>query len=191
MRGTSEETQRKILRAANKLFYGQGIRNVSVDAVAKEAGITKRTLYYHFKGKDALVSAYLGSRNVPILNHLQNAMTGVEGDAIDQVKALFADLGQQVTSPHWRGCPFARAVSEFPADLNHAALEIAANHKKTFEDWLQLRFTKEGLKKPRALARQIMVLIDGAITQMLIHRDATYARVAGSAAEALVAGSVS
>ncbi len=53
MRGTAEETRRRILKAAGKLFYDHGIRNVSVDAVCEEAGVTKRTLYYHFKGKDA------------------------------------------------------------------------------------------------------------------------------------------
>lgn len=187
MRGTSEETQRKILRAACKLFYAQGIRNVSVDAVADEAGITKRTLYYHFDSKDALIVAYLSSRNVPILNHLQKIMTDVDADAVEQIKALFDDLAQQMTSPQWRGCPFARAVSELPADLDLAALKIAADHKMTFENWLRLRFAKQGLRQPTALARQIMVLVDGAITQMLIHRNAKYAKAAGSAAAVLIA----
>ena len=38
-------------------------RAVSVDAVAEKAGLTKRTLYYHFKSKDDLVAAYLAARD--------------------------------------------------------------------------------------------------------------------------------
>ena len=50
----SAETRKRILNAANRLFYAQGIRAVSVDAVAEKAGVTKKTLYYHFKSKDTL-----------------------------------------------------------------------------------------------------------------------------------------
>lgn len=52
-------TRERIVAAANRLFYREGIRAVSVDAVAEEAGITKRSLYYHFKIKDELIEAYL------------------------------------------------------------------------------------------------------------------------------------
>ena len=40
-----DDTRNRIISAAAKLFYGEGIRTVSVDAVAAKAGITKRTLY--------------------------------------------------------------------------------------------------------------------------------------------------
>ena len=39
-------TRDRIVTAAEKLFYADGIKGVSVDAVAEKAGITKRTLYY-------------------------------------------------------------------------------------------------------------------------------------------------
>src|SRR5882757_3550675 len=52
-------TRERIISAANALFYNDGIRGVSVDAVAAKAGVTKRTLYYHFRSKDDLVAAYL------------------------------------------------------------------------------------------------------------------------------------
>jgi AcrR family transcriptional regulator len=41
--------------AAARLFYRQGIGSVSVDAVADAAGVTKRTLYNHFRSKDEVV----------------------------------------------------------------------------------------------------------------------------------------
>ncbi len=192
MRGTAEETRRRIVNAAGKLFYRHGIRNVGVDAVAEAARITKRTLYYHFKGKDALVAAYLEARNATVLASLQSAMTGVEGGAVQQTKALFAMLAKQVTSPAWKGCPFARAVAELSTTSDHPALEVAVKHKTMFESWLRERFTADGLDDPTVLARQLMVLLDGAITQMLIHRDPVYAEAAGAAAAALVTvGSVS
>ena len=44
----------RILAAADKLFYAQGIRAVGVDAVAAQADVSKRTLYAYFRSKDDL-----------------------------------------------------------------------------------------------------------------------------------------
>ena len=63
----SETTQERIISAASRLFYSEGIRAVGVDAVAEKAGVTKKTLYYHFKSKDDLITAYLAARDQP--NH--------------------------------------------------------------------------------------------------------------------------
>ncbi|TGV79729.1 TetR/AcrR family transcriptional regulator, partial [Mesorhizobium sp. M00.F.Ca.ET.149.01.1.1] len=58
-------TRKRLVDAATRLFYAEGIGRVSVDAVAEKAGLTKRTLYYHFKSKDDLIAAYLDARDQP------------------------------------------------------------------------------------------------------------------------------
>ena len=45
----------RILAAARELFYGRGIRAVSVDEIAAAAGTNKMTLYRHFESKDRLL----------------------------------------------------------------------------------------------------------------------------------------
>jgi AcrR family transcriptional regulator len=44
MTSIPNDTRGRIISAASKLFYSEGIRAVSVDAVAEKAGLTKRTL---------------------------------------------------------------------------------------------------------------------------------------------------
>ncbi|UFN49372.1 TetR/AcrR family transcriptional regulator [Roseomonas sp. OT10] len=56
--------RRAILDAAGKLFMDQGYAAVSMDAVARAAGVSKATLYAHFAGKDALFGAIVGERCV-------------------------------------------------------------------------------------------------------------------------------
>jgi hypothetical protein len=56
---SSEATRRRILDAAYQLFYQRGFARVGVDEVAELAGITKRTLDYHFESKDDLLAAVL------------------------------------------------------------------------------------------------------------------------------------
>src|SRR5918995_1572779 len=53
----------RILRAASKMFYREGIRAVGVDAIAAEADVTKKTLYDKFGSKDELIAAYLRARD--------------------------------------------------------------------------------------------------------------------------------
>ena len=53
------KTRRRLLDAARELFYGDGICATGVGAVTERAGVTKMTLYAHFRSKDDLVAAYL------------------------------------------------------------------------------------------------------------------------------------
>src|SRR5215203_765493 len=53
----------RILWAASEMFYREGIRAVGVDAIAAEAGVTKKTLYEKFGSKDRLIAAYLRARD--------------------------------------------------------------------------------------------------------------------------------
>jgi AcrR family transcriptional regulator len=53
----SADKRAQILAAAARLFMSQGFGATSMDAVAREAGVSKATLYAHFEGKEALFAA--------------------------------------------------------------------------------------------------------------------------------------
>ena len=46
-----------ILTCAYRLFHRLGFNRVSMDEIATAAGVTKRTLYFHFRSKDDLMAA--------------------------------------------------------------------------------------------------------------------------------------
>lgn len=186
MRGIPAETRKRILKAATDLFYAKGIRAVGVDAIASAAGVTKRTLYLHFDGKDDLIAAYLEARNEPVLAGLIKSVTRTSGGITEQVEGLFTAFARQAGNSKWHGCPFARAVSELRETPNDAVSNIAAKHKRTFEEWLADHLASHDVDEPALVARQLVVLVDGCITQILIHRDPSYAAAAASAAVALV-----
>jgi len=50
------EAQEKILKAALSLFFKYGIKHVTMDDIAKELGMSKKTIYQFFKEKDDLVN---------------------------------------------------------------------------------------------------------------------------------------
>ncbi|WP_213288163.1 TetR/AcrR family transcriptional regulator [Bradyrhizobium sp. sGM-13] len=179
-------TRERIISAANALFYNNGIRAVSVDAVAAKAGVTKRTLYYHFKSKDDLVAAYLAGRDQPNLALFRKWFSEAQGSLPAKVEAIFRHLARSARHPKWNGCGFLRTAAELANLPGHPAIKIGAAHKKKFEEWLRATFAEEGIVEPLRLARQILLLLDGSFAVVLLHRDPSYMETAGEAAHALI-----
>lgn len=50
------QTKKKIVSAAWKLFYEQGYDDTTVDDIIRESGTSKGSFYHYFEGKDALLS---------------------------------------------------------------------------------------------------------------------------------------
>lgn len=63
-RSRSEEKHNAVLAAASRLFLQQGLQGTSMDAVAREAGVSKQTVYAHFKSKEELFRACIKAKIV-------------------------------------------------------------------------------------------------------------------------------
>src|SRR5579871_3112811 len=133
MARNAQATREQIIEAANALFYGEGIRSTSLDAIAAKAGVTKRTLYYHFASKDDLIAAYVAARDQPTFARQAAWLDETRGDLPEQVLGLFENLAQAMNTPRWKGCGFIRAAAELVAAPGHPALKAGSQHKKKFE----------------------------------------------------------
>lgn len=187
----SSSTRDRIVSAAAKLFYAEGIRAVSVDALAEAAGVTKRTLYYHFDSKDDLIAAYLDGRDQPNLTLFQKWFAETEGDVATKVEGIFRNLARAARHPKWKGCGFLRTSAELANMPGHPAMRIGAAHKKKFENWLRQSLEVEGIDGAGVLARQVLLLLDGSFAVVLLHRDPSYMEAAGMAAASLIRSALS
>jgi AcrR family transcriptional regulator len=179
-------TRQRIVDAATRLFYAEGIGRVSVDAIAEKAGLTKRTLYYHFKSKDDLIAAYLDGRDQPNIRQMAGWFEAAEGGAEEKVEAIFINLARVARHPKWKGCGFLRTAAELASMPGHPAVKAGARHKKNFETWLAGELSNHGVGEPQILAREVVLLMDGAFSIMLVHRNPDYIEAAGHAAAMLV-----
>ena len=178
-------TRTQIVAAADELFYSQTLSAVSVDAIAEKAGVTKKTFYYHFKSKDDLIGCYLEARDRPTVDRFKE-WAGCDGSVADRMTRFFAKLGRMSQGARWNGCGFMRAAAELANMHGHPALTAARTHKTRCEQWLLEIVTEEGHSNADTIARALMVLIDGAVSQIVIHRDAKYAASAAFAAGSLL-----
>src|SRR6516165_1428025 len=128
MRSTAAATRALIVQAADDLFYGEGIRSASMDAIAERAGITKRTLYNHFRSKDDLIAAYLEARDEPTLARYAYWLDETEGSLAEQMAGAFRRLARFAAHTKWKGCGFLRAAAELANTPGHPGLKIGSAH---------------------------------------------------------------
>jgi AcrR family transcriptional regulator len=183
---SAERTRQVILEAAYKLFYRHGFARVALDMVAEEAGVTKRTLYYHFRSKDDLLAAALEFDSDFAAHRVTRWGIDSSLDLDGAIDALFDSLRNWGADAGFRGGGYTRIAMEL-ADLpGHPARLIARRQKALVEGWLAKELERRGAGDPEECARQIQLLIEGAMAMMLIHGDPTYARIAAEAAKTLV-----
>jgi AcrR family transcriptional regulator len=159
----------RLVAAAERLFYADGINAVGVDRLCQEAGVSKRSLYQHFSGKDAVVTAMLEST---AQRHRRDR--GTEGPPRERVLAAFDRLETGAASPQFRGCPFVAAAVELK-DRDHPAAVVARREKQALTDHFATLAREGGARDPESLAIQLTLVFDGASAHGVVHGGATAA----------------
>lgn len=187
MRKKSDQTRRRITAAAYESFWRAGFMRTSVDGIAERAGVTKRTLYSHFRSKDDLLAAVLLRYNELALERLQRIGERMPADRDGLIDSFFSQLGRWAsTTPRWSGSGFTRLAVELGDLPGHPARAIARRAKATTEAWLAGLLAGAGVPRSRARAREVMLLMEGAMALVLIHGDRTYIDAAARVARQLV-----
>lgn len=113
LEGVDDPVARRIVAAAREHFLGHGFRAVTMDDLAAEMGMSKKTLYVHFHNKRELLEAVIAAK------------TGDFGKDMDAVKAErreeFADTLQRLLE-----CMAKHAGEISPSFLRDLAKEDAA-----------------------------------------------------------------
>ena len=199
-------TRRRIVDAAYESFWRSGFGRTSLDGIAARAGITKRTLYAYFRSKDDLLADVLehyAELAMARIEHIGRRMP-VGRDAM--LETFFGKLaGWAAGTPRWSGstgtgevdpCPLTPVELEWAlcpdpvfelGDLpGHPARAIARRAKAAMETWLGQRLVRARVAAPRQRAREIMLLMEGAMALTLIHGGRAYIDAACRAAKHLV-----
>jgi AcrR family transcriptional regulator len=180
------DTRARILEAAFKLFDAEGIRGGTVDRIAKEAGVTKRTIYYYFRSKDDLIAQALADQSATERHVLDLLIRGSGIRLETNIMQLFAEIAQYSADPRWKGCAFIRASVELAGLPGHPAVRAARDHRKYVERTFVRELAEMNIEQAANLARRLALLLDGAIMATVVHHEPSYAVEAGRLAVSLV-----
>lgn len=170
MKGNNASSKQKILDAAAGLFYTEGVRAVGVDRIAAESGVAKMTLYHHFGSKDELVAAWLRHRrpDAEWLAWLEAAVDRRDGN---RLLVVFDALHEWLETTKCRGCAFINVHAELGGS-NPVAEEVVKEHTLALTAFLARLAREEGADEPEAVARDLLLIIAGAIVAASIFGDA-------------------
>jgi len=90
--GTGDGNARRIVSAARRYFFAHGFRNVTMDDLATDLGMSKKTLYATFPSKDALLEAVLKDKFRSVEADLQRLASDPSRDALANLQRLLACL---------------------------------------------------------------------------------------------------
>lgn len=182
MSRTTERTRERILDAGFQLFFREGYARVSMDVIAAQARMTKRTLYNHFESKDELLGAVLESQSRRSISRFRDWASETDTTVAGFVDQYFKKTYVWASSKRWRGSGFARLSMEL-ADLpGHPARRVAAQHKADLEQWIESEFRVRRSPDPMRDARTLSIIMEGAIVLALISGNPDYILQAGIAA---------
>ncbi|MDH2412880.1 helix-turn-helix domain containing protein [Nocardioides sp. CER19] len=159
MTATRPSARDRLLQAADRLFYAEGVHTVGIDRIIEEAGVAKGSLFYNFAGKDDLVASYLAGRDERRRARIARHTEGLT-DPVDKLLAVFDALQEAVGEPGYNGCAFANASAEAaPGSVEAVALRT---YRGWFGDLLLRLATEAAYDDPSGVADRLRVIYDGA-----------------------------
>lgn len=150
--------------------------------------MARMSLYRHFGSKDQLVAACLQRLDRRYHDWFVEQVERRSTPAAERLLSAFDVIDEWIHSDGFRGCAFINAAVEL-AQPNHPAHTAVLAHKHRDRGYLEALASEAQAPDPAALARQLMLLLEGAIITALVQDDRNAARDARAVAEALLRGS--
>jgi AcrR family transcriptional regulator len=178
----ASDARDRLIATARKLFYTEGPRAVGIDRVLAESGVAKMSLYRHFGSKDELIVACLKAQECEYWQLWENELD-LEADAPTQLRNAIRFIAKRTSHPSYHGNLFLNTAQSFPDPQHPAHLASIENRQHLASRLLKLCRAARA-RSPQALARQLMLLINGAqVTAGMLGKETQHAII--GAAEAL------
>ena len=157
----ASDTRRRLVEAALKRFKRDGFRNVGVEQIFGDVGISRTAFYKHFASKDDLMVAALKVQTQTAREAFCQQVRQRGGtSAVGQLRALFDVVEWVVDSDDFHGCVFVNAAIEFP--LPHdPAHQAAGRNRAAMVEMIQDLAERAGARDPRLMAEELCLLMEG------------------------------
>jgi AcrR family transcriptional regulator len=177
-----------LLEAAEQLIYAGGIHATGVDAIVRRSGTARKSFYTHFASKEELVATALLRRDERWMQWFERGTLASSDLPAGQLLGMFGVLHEWFTSDEFHGCAFLNAAGEVK-QADDSIFGVARLHKARLLAFIDGRCRMLGREDAGALARQLLILVDGAIEVALVSGEANAAYDARSVAQVLLEAS--
>ena len=151
-----------LLQVAARHFSKYGYEGVSLDAIAKEVGITKAAIYYHFKNKADLYEGVLLYRLENLVVYIQKQVHGNTEEKLIRYIESFGGFLQK------NPCFAAILAHEFADDGAHMSDKAAQTLSKTLG--ILTSILNEGIEEGVFELENPMVLQMMIVSTLIMHQ---------------------
>lgn len=178
----------ELVKKALEVFYRNGFHATGMDMLAAESGVSKTSMYKHFRTKEDLILAVLRLRDENFRNWLFRRMEDAGDTPKEQLLGMFTALAEWFAEQGYRGCMFIKASAEYQ-EKDDAIHVQSSEHKRLLFEHITELCTGAGADAPDDLARQLLLLKEGAIVMSVLGSGTDAAHDAKTAAEVLLGAS--
>jgi AcrR family transcriptional regulator len=170
-RPSGDDRELAILSTAEKLLETRSLAEISIDDLARGAGISRPTFYFYFRSKDAVL--------LTLLDRLTEQANAASLSVLDEIA--------EDPAPRWRACINSfyetfrahRAVTLASADARATNAEVRALWSAVMEGWVQRTVDAIEAERERGAAPAGLPARDIAVVLNAMNERALYATFAG------------
>lgn len=167
----NHNTKNRIIEVTSQIMSAKGIKETSLSDIAKEVGISKGTLYYHYSSKDDIIydiaDLHLKKITKELIELIETCKDQTSPDS------LLIMVFERIICAETRGKLHLHLLSD--AIMGNASLKKRFNEKykewhQTLEEGLNLIFEKNN-DSYVLISQVILAMLDGFLIQKLIGLD--------------------
>jgi len=166
LESTREQRRRQILDAAWRCIARQGFRDLTVDDVCADAGLSKGAFYSHFVSKDTLLMGLLADDAASIAQIAEDPAT-LRLSPVQRIRKVTESMLMQGADParvQLRADVWG-AMQTYP-DVRAAVTAAVAERQRVFREWIDeaVRIGEMSIDfPPNALAALLLAISDGLV----------------------------
>jgi len=184
---SQSKRREQLIDTAIALFSKHGFHATGIDTILETSGVSKKTLYRHFRSKDELILAALQKYDGLFRNNFMRQVEARAHTPRDRLLAVFDVAAEWFEQNNFYGCMFISAVSEY-SDPDTPIRQVCKAFKGLMRRYIEDQCVALRAPNPAALADELALLLEGAtVTAQVSQSKTRAAQVARSAAAALIA----
>jgi len=156
------EKRQRLVDTAIDLFSAHGFHGTGIDRIAEEAGVSKKTMYHHFRSKEELILAALRQQDGCFRNDFMKAVSNSGETPYERLLAIFDVAHAWFSGNNFYGCIFINAIGEYSAP-DTAIREVCKEFKRLMSSYIEELARAANVPDPHAVAATFAILLEGSI----------------------------
>lgn len=182
-----KKSQRRedLIDTAIGLFCEHGYHGTGIDRIISEAGVSKKTLYTHFRSKEELIMAALRKYDGLFRNDFMRQVDRAGETPGEKLLAVFDVAEDWFDQKKFFGCMFINVIGEYSQNESPIR-DISKQFKRSMREFIKELCVQAGASEPDLLADQLALLLEGAIVTAQVSQKIGAAETAKEIARRLI-----